>query len=66
MCVRPLTQIGVVRLAELPPSTEADVEGQLVGPPQLAAVLDGGERVLHVVEGHKAVAVTVGGKRAEG
>lgn len=57
-----LTQISVVRVAELSPSTEANVKRQLVGPPQFAAVIDGCEGVFHVVERHKAIVVPVGSK----
>lgn len=55
-----LTQISVVRITKLPPTTEAKVKGQLIGLSQLPAVINGCERILCAVESHKAVVVAVG------
>lgn len=53
------TQISVVRVTELPPTSEAEVERQLVCLSQLHAIIDGRKCVLCVVERHKAVVVAV-------
>lgn len=60
-----LTEVGIVGIAELSSSTKAEVKRQLVGPPEFAAIVDGCESIVHVVEGDEGVVVTVGTKGAE-
>lgn len=54
-----LTEVSIIRVTELSPSTKAQVKGKLVGSPQLAGVVDGCKGVVHVVEGDEGIVVAV-------
>ena len=53
------TQVSIVGLAELPPSTKTEIKWQFVRLAQLASILDGGESILGVVVSHKPIVVPV-------
>lgn len=57
-----LTKVSVVCITELSPPTKAQVKGQLIRSPQFAAVVDGCEGIVHVVERDEAIVVAVGTK----
>ena len=55
--LRKLTQVGVIRFAELLLPAEAQLELRFVGAPQGVAVLQGGEGVTRVAVGDEAKVV---------
>lgn len=57
------TQVSIAGLAELSPSTKAEIKWQLIRLAQLASILNGCESVLGVVISHKPVVVPVTDKK---